>query len=210
MGASNIIVRAAAKQDIAGIAAVFARAFEDDPPFAWMLPDATSRRRRLEAFFVTTLRWETLRHGGVEVACSGERIVGAAMWLPPERWRLSLGRQLLALPGLLRAFGRRIGRGTALVNVTMRAHPTQPHWYLYGIGVDPDAQGRGVGSVLLRSGLDRCDAAGLPAFLESSKPDNVPLYEHFGFVVSGKLGLPADAPAITPMWRSPGRRDESA
>jgi hypothetical protein len=30
---------------------------------------------------------------------------------------------------------------------------------------------------------------------------NVPLYEHFGFQLTGALGLPADAPVVNTMWR---------
>jgi hypothetical protein len=47
-----------------------------------------------------------------------------------------------------------------------------------------------VASVLLRSRLARCDEAGMPAYLESSKPGNVPLYEHFGFEVTEVLDPP--------------------
>lgn len=41
-----------------------------------------------------------------------------------------------------------------------RAHPREPHWYLFGIGVGPARPGTGVGSALLRSRLDRCDHDG--------------------------------------------------
>ena len=60
-------------------------------------------------------------------------------------------------------------------------HPEEPHWYLPLIGVDPIEQGRGCGSALLRVGLSRCDADRLPAYLESTNPKNIPLYERYGF-----------------------------
>ena len=82
------------------------------------------------------------------------------------------------------------------------AHPREePHWYLAIIGVDPVRQGYGVGAALLRSRLRRCDEEGLPAYLESSKLENVPLYQHFGFHVTGTLGLPEGAPVVNTMWR---------
>ena len=52
-----------------------------------------------------------------------------------------------------------------------------------------------------RSRLERCDKQGMAAYLESSNPQNVPLYEHFGFQVTGVLDLPKGAPAVTTMWR---------
>jgi ribosomal protein S18 acetylase RimI-like enzyme len=38
-----------------------------------------------------------------------------------------------------------------------RSHPSEPHWYLPMIGVDPGKQGNGYGSALLKHALERCD-----------------------------------------------------
>ena len=81
-----------------------------------------------------------------------------------------------------------------------RFHPEAPHWYLSMIGVDPARQGRGLGSALLRHTLALCDAEGAPAYLESSNPRNVPLYERHGFEVLGQI-QPGDFPGLTPMLR---------
>jgi ribosomal protein S18 acetylase RimI-like enzyme len=81
-------------------------------------------------------------------------------------------------------------------------HPTEPHWYLAQIAVTPGRQGRGHGSALLRSGLERCDRDGLPAYLESSSPRNRALYERHGFDVIDEVRV-ADSPPIWPMLRPP-------
>jgi ribosomal protein S18 acetylase RimI-like enzyme len=80
-------------------------------------------------------------------------------------------------------------------------HPKEPHWYMPMIGVDPSRQGQGYGSALLKAALKHCDADGLPAYLESSSPRNVPLYERHGFEVIGEI-KPGDHPGITPMYRA--------
>ena len=148
---------------------------------------------------MTELRHESLRHGGVEVACDGARIAGVAVWFPPGIWS---GTEVGALPGYLRAFGRRLNVCSRFTSVAVRTHPRErPHWYLAAIGVDPSRKGRGVGAALLRSRLERCDKESVAAYLESSNPENVPLYEHFGFQVTGELGLPKGAPAVSTMWR---------
>jgi len=49
---------------------------------------------------------------------------------------------------------------------------------------------------------DRCDAEGVPAYLESSDPANVPLYERHGFSVAGEVTI-VDGPTIPLMWRDP-------
>lgn len=178
---------------------MLARAFYDDPVFSWFLPAEGSRHRRLRRFFVTGLHHESLRHGAVEVACVDGRVAGAAAWIPPGT---SFGTEASALPGYLRAFGRRLVIVAQYQSVAVRARPREePHWYLAVIGVDPVRQGYGVGAALLRSRLRRCDEEGRPAYLESSKLENVPLYQHFGFHVAGTLGLPEGAPVVSTMWR---------
>jgi len=81
-----------------------------------------------------------------------------------------------------------------------RYHPHEPHWYLSMIGVDPARQGRGLGSTLLRHTLALCDAEGVAAYLESSNPKNISLYERHGFEVIGQI-QPDDFPGMTPMLR---------
>jgi GNAT superfamily N-acetyltransferase len=204
--ATTLSVRPAAAADIAPLAAVLARAFYDDPPFIWVLPDPKTRLSRLERLFVTMLRGE-VPHGAVEVASSGDRIVAGAVWMPPGGWPPGIGEQLVALPRYVRTLGRRLRAGSGLTEALARAHPREPHWYLSTIGVDPGYQGRGIAGSLLRSRLRACDQTGQPAYLESSKPGNVPLYRHFGFQPTGTPSLPRGAPVVTTMWRPPGSPD---
>jgi GNAT superfamily N-acetyltransferase len=173
-----------------------------------MLPAEGSRHRRLRRFFVTELHHESLRHGAVEVACVDGRVAGAAVWFPPSP--KPLGTEASALPGYLRAFGRRLAVVSQFQSVAVSARPREePHWYLSIIGVDPVRQGYGVGAALLRSRLRRCDEDGQAAYLESSNLDNVPLYQHFGFQVTGALGLPEGAPVVNTMWRPGDLRDDA-
>ena len=51
---------------------MLSRAFYDDPPFMWMLPDARSRERRAQGTFKTILRSHALKYGGVEVKLTAE------------------------------------------------------------------------------------------------------------------------------------------
>ncbi len=109
----------------------------------------------------------------------------------------------MALPGVVIRLGSRLSVASATYGALLRVHPARPHWYLSGIGTDPPVQGTGVGGQLLRSRLARCDAAGLPAYLESSKERNVPFYERHGFTVIGELTVPGGGPTLWLMWRDP-------
>ncbi|PQM45989.1 hypothetical protein C1Y40_03849 [Mycobacterium talmoniae] len=93
--------------------------------------------------------------------------------------------------------------GRVLTELMKREHPEEPHWYLAVIGSDTAVRGRGFGQALMRSGLARCDADHAPAYLESSKADNVPYYQRFGFDVTGEIVVPGGGPTLWKMWRPP-------
>jgi GNAT superfamily N-acetyltransferase len=192
-------VRPATAADVKPLAAVMARAFYDDPPFIWMLPDPRTRLKRSRRFFAALARGESLTRSGVDVALVGTEVGGAAIWRPPGHWETE---QLATMLSVVRAFGRRTRAAAALAQAMARAHPRAPHWYLFAIGVDPAWQGTGVASALLRSRLDQCDHDGLRAYLEASKAASVPLYQHFGFEPTGNPDLPDGAPPLTAMWRA--------
>jgi len=60
---------------------------------------------------------------------------------------------------------------------------------------------RQIGSRLMKHALLRIDEAGLPAYLESSNPRNIPLYERHGFEVMGEIQV-GSSPVVTPMIRA--------
>lgn len=194
-------VRPAQKSDVRGLSLTLARAFYDDPVMVWLLPDDDARLAQLRRLFATMTRHHHLSGGGVEVACEGSEIGAAALWDPPNQWQESPLAQLLQTPTFLRVFGTRTARGRAVQELMKRAHPEEPHWYLAVIGSDPNVRGQGYGQVLMRSRLDRVDAEYAPAYLESTKAENIPYYQRFGFSVTGEIVLPDGGPTMWPMWR---------
>lgn len=195
--------RPSRKADVRDLSRTLARAFYDDPVMTWLLPDAKARTAQLYRLFATMTRHHHLGHGGVEVACDGPGIGAAALWDPPNQWRESRRGQFAMTPTFIRVFGLRSMRGRAVQELMKRAHPEEPHWYLAVIGSDPSVRGKGFGQALMRSRLDRCDAECCPAYLESSKPENVPYYERFGFRVTREIQLPDGGPPLWAMWRTP-------
>lgn len=195
--------RPARKADIRELSRTLARAFDDDPVMMWLLPDAEARTAHLYRMFATMTRHHHLAHGGVEVARDGPAIGAAALWDPPCQWQGTRREQWAMMPTFLRVFGLRSMRGRAVQELMRRAHPEEPHWYLAAIGSDPTVRGRGFGQALMRSRLDRCDAEYCPVYLESTKPENVPYYERFGFTVTREITLPDGGPPLWAMWRAP-------
>lgn len=195
--------RPARKDDIPGLSRTLARAFYDDPVMMWLLPNDKARTAQLRRLFATMTRHHHLARGGVEVACDGPGIGAAALWDPPNQWRDTRRGELMMTPTFIRVFGLRAAQGRAVQELMKRVHPEEPHWYLAVIGSDPTVRGKGFGQALMRSRLDRVDAEHAPAYLESTKRENVPYYQRFGFAVTGEITLPDGGPTMWAMWREP-------
>jgi ribosomal protein S18 acetylase RimI-like enzyme len=188
------------------LAAVLSRAFADEPPFTWVQPDDELRARVQPAMFRAALSYIYPVERGTEVLLENGVILGGAVWAPPGSWKAPPWQQLRAIPGLIRALGVRhfrqyAQRGKAVEDALHGAHPSDPHWYLATLGTDPQAQSKGVGSALVRSGLERCDREGESAYLECLEP-LVPYYERFGFEISGEIEMPEEVPDQVSMRRA--------
>ena len=79
--------------------------------------------------------------------------------------------------------------------------PAPPHAYLSLLATHPDHRGKGVGQQLLARTLVAWDAAGVPAYLESTNPGNDHRYERTGFRRVGGFKAVRDGAPITTMWR---------
>jgi len=170
-------------------------AFANDPAARWMYPDA----HQFRIFFPRFVRAFA---GGAFVLGTANQVEdfhGTALWLPPGV--TPDDGALVALIEETVAPGRRADV-LAIVEKMGPHHPTEPHWYLPLIGIDPRHQGRGLGSMLLRPTLDACDRDGAAAYLEASNPRNVPFYERHGFEVRGAIQT-GDSPTLFPMVRAP-------
>ncbi|MCX5195132.1 GNAT family N-acetyltransferase [Streptomyces sp. NBC_00249] len=174
-----------------------ARAFGDDPMMRWFFPDDASREAGLDRYFTTIFTRQYVHHAVCE-----RTEAAAAFWVPPQAQAKAVpdAETIAELQSIL---GDRAPLFGEAVEMASQHTPQEPHWFLALIGADPAAQGQGHGAALLRSGLAQADAAGMPAYLESSKPSNLPFYEHFGFTVRGELHLPGGGPTLWAMWREP-------
>jgi GNAT superfamily N-acetyltransferase len=200
-------VRKASAEDAPRLADALARAFQDDPGWSHLLPDASDRTRRLRLFFETELGGIALAHG---LVWTTEEVVGAAVWAPPEGWRVPITTTLRETPPMLRVFGRHLPLALRSRLRMEGRHPRRPpHWYLAFMGVAPEWQGRGLGTALMRPALEALDAAGTPAYLESSTPRSRALYQRNGFEVTDEFNLPSAGPPLWQMWREPGQAEHS-
>ena len=165
-------------------------AFDDDPMTRWLVPQG----RSLAPLFHAHIRTANPVSQSVDLALVDGEAVGAAVWQEPG-YRVTTWRQLAAIPVYARVLGRHLGRGATMESMMHRARPHEEFWYLAGVGAV--RRGEGIGSALLRHRLDRISG---PAYLESSKQENIPLYERLGFEQREPIRVP-DGPELWPMWR---------
>ncbi|MFJ8542535.1 GNAT family N-acetyltransferase [Streptomyces sp. NPDC093586] len=189
----------ATADDASEISRILARAFDDDPMMRWFFPDGTARDAALERYFATIFTRQYVRHGLCERTGAA-----AAFWVPAQARAKAVpdAETVQELQGIL---GERAPLFRDAVEAAAAHTPEEPHWYLAVVGADPAARGQGHGAALLRSGLAQADAEGMPVLLESSKPSNLPFYEHFGFTVREELRLPGEGPVLWAMRREPRR-----
>jgi ribosomal protein S18 acetylase RimI-like enzyme len=198
----RLTLRTATAEDVSRLKAVLAAAFQDDPIFAWLMPNEANRQARLRRFFEIELRHVVLARG---CAWTSSAFTGAALCLPPGAWRLPTRILFAQGPSFARAFGARLPRAAGLLSAVERHHIHEPHYYFAYIGVSPEAQGQGLGTALMRPTLDRCDEEGLPAYLEASSERNAALYERLGFELKDEFRF-AGSPPLRLMLRPPLNR----
>jgi GNAT superfamily N-acetyltransferase len=196
VSAADANVRPAVRSDSVPLSQTLARAFYDDPVFSYFIPDDSKRLRKLETV-MRILFGLGLPYGACYTTANYESIT---LWRPPDEWDVPLWAYVTNGPAMISAFGAHIGRVLSTMNMMEKVHPHEPHWYLQTIGTDPVFQGKGYGGVIMRDRLSAVDAARLPCYLESSKDTNIPIYQSFGFRLTGELQVPG-GPKIWPMWR---------
>jgi GNAT superfamily N-acetyltransferase len=188
-----MIIKTALAQDQADTIGVLTLAFSGDPMARWSLPDP--------AKYLATFSSIAKAFGGSAfekgTAYIANGFTGAALWLPPGAGSDE--------ESLKRIFDENTHDNIKddmqrIFEEMEKFHPTEPHWYLPMIGVDPAHQGAGIGSALMTEGLKAVDHDGLIAYLESSNPRNISLYQRHGFEVIGEIQS-GSSPVLRPMLR---------
>jgi len=170
------------------------QAFAEDPLMAWLYPDAGETVR---SWFRVALKAGAKRGHTYRSDDSS----GVSIWAPPGVNNLDRSEGNALRDAMLDTYGEAgLARLMAAAEATGAAHPAEPHFYLFIIGVH--GRGRGVGAELLAPVLRACDEQGWPAYLESSNSRNVSFYERHGFRATEEI-VPDGGPTLLGMWRDP-------
>lgn len=178
------------------VAALFARAFQDDPILVHACPDAGIRRSWLPWIFRWST-WQGLRFGHL-LGTAGD-LDGAAALVGPGGGQFTAGdlahlrfdaaRELLGA-----AFWDRcealVSAGATPAEAALYEAAPDPHWYLDAVAVEPGRQGQGIGSALVQAAIARAGEDDLPLVLLTCQPRNVALYQRHGFEVVAETDTP--------------------
>jgi len=196
-------------QHLEEAARVLGQAFRDDPFWLVLFEglDEDERQRQLTWFFAASL-FACLRRGWPLEVRDQNRTVATATIYPPKAYPLPLLEEVAVFAKCLWHVGpfRRntwttMVRAAGMLNELLKEHPQPVHYYWEFIGVRPDRQGQGIGSLITKALLQRADQEQVGCYLETANPRNVPPYERLGFQTVGEREILGAR--VWFMWRDP-------
>lgn len=193
-------IRPATSADSDPIATTLAKAFHDDPVKLHLIGGKSVPVEKVKPFF-TTFQKLQLPHGHVYTT---EGYEAAALWAPPDHWKIPFTQVLRNSPTFLKLYGTRLFKNLGVLAQMEKAHAEieYPHYYLEIIGTAPEHQGKGCGAALVQPMVERADAEGVGMYLESSKETNIAYYHRFGFEVRREIHI-KQGPTMWLMERPP-------
>lgn len=108
----------------------------------------------------------------------------------PDKKKTNLKSILLDVKLIFFAVGlKNIKKTLARETLINKVQPKELKYYLWFIGVDPEYQNEGIGSVLLDEIIEDSEHKKRPIYLETSTLKNLPWYQKFGFQIYHELDL---------------------
>ncbi|MBN8717950.1 Acetyltransferase (GNAT) family protein [Hydrobacter penzbergensis] len=115
---------------------------------------------------------------------------GCALITYPDKKKTTLKSILLDVKLILSAVGlKNIKKTLAREAKINELQSKEPKYYLWFIGVDPEHQNEGIGSILLDEIIEDSEQKQRPIYLETSTVKNLPWYKKFGFQIYNELDL---------------------
>jgi len=160
---------------------ILARAFDDNKSVNFVARQDGRRRERIRRLM--DYSFEVCKAFG-QIWITKDRSA-CALLLFPEQKRTTLQTILWDLKLLFLVVG--LDRVYAVLNrerLVKANHPADKKFvYLWFLAVDPEQQGNGHGTMLMKKVLEKCADIDRPIYLETSMQRNLPFYTSLGFEV---------------------------
>ena len=181
----TLTLRELRRDELRDAAQLVGRGMNDNPTDvrAFAGQDTEDRCRALARFFVPVLQGLYVR-GSILGAFGNGALIGVCGVSRPGFCQPALLEKLSVLPAV--ACGNSLGtplRVLRWVGEWSRRDPTESHWHLGPVAVDPSFQGQGIGTFMLQAFCSIVDGFRSLSYLETDKSENVRFYQKFGFTV---------------------------
>ncbi len=171
-------VTQATPADRPGVVETVVAAFKTDPAFRFFFPDDATYHTH-SSTFAGYLFDRRVHSGTVWVVGAGASV---AMWDAPSTVEVvATPPAELVLPAEV------MDRLDVYHEAVQTALPAATGWYLGILATHPDHAGRRWGRSVMAGGLDRARTEGHPAYLETTNPRNIDLYQRAGWEVLDTL-----------------------
>jgi ribosomal protein S18 acetylase RimI-like enzyme len=194
-------IHSVGRESVTALAEITADAFRDDPFNSWLFGGFEPMQRT----FANLARHIYAPNGFCQILSEDGEGRAATMWLMPgDKPDATPIGMLKTYAGLFASGGwGALMRGKAAGDAMARHHPTEPHAYLFTVGVASAGRGRGLGRRLIEPVLDACDRSGTMAYLENSNPANQRFYASLGFERVELFHAAPESPPLEAMQRLP-------
>ena len=182
-------------------------AMQNDPLNIYLFPDQERRKSLLPFIYQVVIRY------GIQnklLYATSEKLEGVALWFP------SVANEMPFLPAV-RYGGLSVLTKTGIKEimrmiryqqhcVTLRKKYAHfPYWYLVLIAIDPQFQGKGLATQLIKPILQQADSENKHCYLETQNENNISIYNHFGFEVVAESTIPSTGEHHWCLLRKPRR-----
>ncbi len=184
---------------------VLSVSFFDYPMFTFYFPDPKRRTRYLSWYFRNILNC-ALRYG--EVYTTPENS-GVIFTLPPGHTKISMWEYIqngfFLTPFVLgfQNYKQSMDCESFVGYTKEKLMKNRPHYYLWGLAVDPSQKAKGIGAALMQPVLAKADARKMPIYLETHDEKNVQYYQKYSFDLIHTVRIPRYELPIWCMLREP-------
>jgi GNAT superfamily N-acetyltransferase len=183
------------------VTALLSEAFDRDPHVLWFIGNPKSestRKRRIRALMNYMCR-ATRSSNSAFVSDDGR---GAALWRRDSSVFRGIGYIAANLRYLFTCGIKATVRSLRMEKIVAQKMPHGPYLFLWTVGIQASARGKGILRELVAPLLSESDDNGIPVYLETTVERNVEIYRHYGFELVETYSA-YDSPLIYFMRRNP-------
>ena len=152
--------------------------------FAYLFPQEKLRKKALTNLFTAMVKFQ-VKYG--EVYGYGSPLKGIALWITPFKDQHESLVRLIKSGFLKIGWPPLVGRAIRAIKMMgkiedmQKLYISEDHIYLELLAVDEKYRGQGISRKLLDPMIEKAKQNSYSIYLETSNPNNVGLYKHFGF-----------------------------